>query len=208
MSLKVEMSESWYDKGEPITRIEILKIIALNGFQSKTSLAKKLGSAITTIDTIVEKMKDEQRRLIQNHRKEHLKEGKAPHTMISLTEKGIRVLVMNHYQKNKINDKKQISEKPYLNLKEFINFCERYETDYIKQKKTKEFPKWKQPKLTGKNILDLYLKSTPQYKTALGKEREKYNSKIGKLLEKIKVSKQELNDFDDQIAVLLYETFK
>jgi len=100
--------QKWYDKKQPTLQIEILKSIALNGFQSKTTLIRVLGKheitdnktgkketklyGITTIDTIVGKMndKDDKDKLIQIHRKEQQENKKASHIMYSLTEKGIK----------------------------------------------------------------------------------------------------------------------
>ena len=87
MRQNLNVPQKWYDKKQPITQIEILKSIALNGFQSTTTLTEMLDSKITTINTIVGKMNDSDHSLIQVHRKEQVNKMKASHIMFSLTEK-------------------------------------------------------------------------------------------------------------------------
>jgi hypothetical protein len=197
--MKQKPIQLWYDKKEPITQIEILKSIAINGFQSKTILTQKLDSKITTIDTIVGKMNDDDHGLIQIHRKEQQENKKASHIMFSLTEKGIRILLENKFQE---------SNKPYLEPKELIVFLNQFKNDYINQKSVKDYPNWKPSKLNERNILDLYINSNPQYKIVLGKELSKYSSKLGGLVDKIKEAKQKLEMLENELPSMLYETIE
>lgn len=205
--MKQQPIKLWYDKKEPTVQIEILKSIALNSYQSTTTLIKTLGEreildnktgitilkefSITTINTVIGKMNDNTHDLIQPHRKEQIKKGKAPHTMFSLTEKGIRILLGNQFEE---------SNKPYLEPKELVVFINRFKEDYITQKLTKEYPRWQSPKLTEKNIMDSYIKSNPDSKDGLAKEYQKYNSKLGGLINKAKEYNQKLKDTQDEIT--------
>lgn len=197
--MKQKPTQLWYEKKEPITQIQILKSIALNGFQSKTILTQKLDSKITTIDTIVGKMNDSDHGLIQIHRKEQQANKKASHIMFSLTEKGIRILLENQYEE---------SENPYLTPKELVTFLNRFEVDYSKQKPTKQFDNWKSPKLSKKNIIDLYIKSNPKYKLVLAEEYQKYNSKLSMLLNKVKDMNQKFDSTQNDITQALYESLE
>jgi len=197
VSMKQQPNQLWYDKKEPITQIEIIKSIALNGFQSKTILSQKLDSKITTIDTIVGKMNDDVHGLLQIHRREQQANKKASHIMFSLTEKAIKILLENKYED---------SDKPYLEPKELITFLNRYKEDYIDQKATEAYYWWKSPNLTKRNILDIYLEVNPQYKVALGKECEKYDSKLGGLVNKVKEINQKLETAKEELAQGIYES--
>ena len=195
--MKQQPNQLWYDKKEPITQIQILKTIALNGFQSKTILTQKLDSKITTIDTIVGKMNDTNHGLIQIHRKEQQANKKASHIMFSLTEKGIKILLENQYEE---------SGKPYLEPKELITFISRFKNDYIDQKPVKDFPNWKPSKLNEKDIFNIYYYSNPEMKLILAKEYEKYNSKLGGLVNKIKEAKEKLDMLEKELPTMLYES--
>ncbi len=197
--MKQQPTQLWYDKKEPITQIKILKTIALNGFQSKTILTQKLDSKITTIDTIVGKMNNDDHGLIQIHRKEQQANKKASHIMFSLTEKGIKILLENQYEESK---------EPYLSAKELVAFINRFKEDYLNQKSTKEYPKWQSPQITEKNIMDIYIKNNPNSKDGLGKEYQKYNSKLGRLLSKVKEIDQKLEDAQDELTKGIYESIE
>lgn len=197
MRQNLNVPQKWYDKKQPITQIEILKSIALNGFQSTTTLTEMLDSKITTINTIVGKMNDSDHSLIQVHSKKQVNKMKASHIMFSLTEKGIKVLIENQYEK---------LDNPYLNPKEFVTFLNRFKVDYIKQKPTKENSNWKSPKLSEKNIIDLYIKSNPKYKLVLAEEYQKHNSKLGKLLNQLKEINQKLDNAEIDLTQALLET--
>jgi|APSaa5957512535_1039671.scaffolds.fasta_scaffold72041_1 hypothetical protein len=197
--MKQKPIQLWYDKKEPITQIKILKSIAINGFQSKTILTQKLDSKITTIDTIVGKMNDDDHGLIQIHRKEQQENKKASHIMFSLTEKGIRILLENKFQE---------SNKPYLEPKELIVFLDQFKKDYINQKPVKDYPNWKPSKINERNVLDLYLETNPQYKIVLGKELSKYSSKLGGLVDKIKEAKQKLEMLENELPSMLHESIE
>lgn len=197
--MKQQPTQLWYDKKEPITQIQILKTIALNGFQSKTILTQKLDSKITTIDTIVGKMNDTNHGLIQIHRKEQQANKKASHIMFSLTEKGIKILLENQYEESK---------EPYLNAKELITFLNRFKEDYIDQKATDVNTQWKPSKLSKKEIMDLYIKSNPEYKLVLAEEYQKHNSKLTNLLNKAKELKEKLNNAELEISQGIYESIE
>ena len=197
--MKQKPIQLWYDKKEPITQIKILKSIAINGFQSKTILTQKLDSKITTIDTIVGKMNDDDHGLIQIHRKEQQENKKASHIMFSLTEKGIRILLENKFQE---------SNKPYLEPKELNVFLDQFKKDYINQKPVKDYPNWKPSKINERNVLDLYLETNPQYKIVLGKELSKYSSKLGGLVDKIKEAKQKLEMLENELPSMLHESIE
>ncbi len=199
--MKQQPNQLWYDKKEPITQIEIIKSIALNGFQSKTILSQKLDSKITTIDTIVGKMSDTNHGLLQIHRREQqeVAEGerkKASHIMFSLTEKAIKILLENKYED---------SDKPYLEPTEFVIFLNRFKEDYINQKPTDVNTEWKPSKLNEKNILDLYIDSNPSYKVGLGKELSKYNSKLGRLVNKFKEANEKVDMIEKEFPSMFYE---
>jgi len=203
--MKQKPIELWYGKKEPITQIEILKSIAINGYQSKTILTNNLHSKITTIDTIVGKMNDYNHGLIQIHRKEQQENKKAFHIMFSLTEKGIKILVENKFQD---------SDKPYLEPKELVIFLNNFKRDYIdkfkevKEIKTELISGWTPPKLNEKNILDMYIDSNPQYKIALGNELSKYNSKLGGLVNKIKEAKAKLEMLENELPSMIHESIE
>ena len=217
--MKQQPNPLWYGKKEPITQIEILKTIALNGFQSKTLLVEVIGEreifdnrtgttkiklySLTTIDTIVGKMSDTNHGLLQIHRREQqeVAEGerkKASHIMFSLTEKAIKILLKNKYED---------SGKPYLEPKELITFINKFKNDYINQKPVKDFPNWKPSKINEKNIFDIYFESNPEMKLILAKEYQKYNSKLGGLVNKIKEAKEKLDMLENELPTMLHESW-
>ena len=212
--MKQQPNQLWYDRKEPITQIEILKSIALNGFQSKTLLVEVIGEreifdnrtnttkiklhSISTIDAIVGKMSDTNHELLQIYRREQQENKSASHIMFSLTEKGIKILLENHYEN---------SGKPYLEPKELITFISRFKNDYIDQKPVKDFPNWKPSKLNEKDIFNIYYYSNPEMKLILAKEYEKYNSKLGGLVNKIKEAKEKLDMLEKELPTMLYESW-
>jgi len=213
--MKQKPIQLWYDKKEPTIQIEILKSIALNGYQSTTTLIKTLGEreildnktgkitlktlGVTTINTVIGKMSDTTHDLIQLYNYQEITKGKAKHRMYSLTEKGIKILLENQYEE---------TNKPYLDVKELIIFLKRFNEDYVNQKPTKEIDYWESPKLNTKNVLDLYVDSNQQYKIELGKELSKYHSKIGELVNKIKEAKQKLKMLENELPSMLHESIE
>jgi len=173
----------WYDRKEPLTQIQILKTIALDGFQSTTSMTDILDSKVTTINTIISKMEDSKHGLIQRIKLEQKTEGKSKHILFSLTEKGINILISNHYEN---------TDKPYLSKIEFEKFMKKYSTEYLEQKDTMD--SWKKPSLNEKALLTTYIKSNQ----TLYKEF-KPDTKIGKLRKKI-------DDLNSELQKNLYET--
>lgn len=195
----------WFNKIEPFAQIEIMKIIALSGFLSKKNIEAKLKKSQKLIDAIVSKMLDEKNKLIQPVKLEK-EQGTKKSTFYALTEKGIRILLENHFEESQKNIEKEISAKPYLDVKELIIFLNRFKEDYIQQNPTEDFPNWESPKLTEKTILDSYIKANPKSTLLLGQECQKYDSKLTTLLNNVKKMGKKFDDAQMAMAEAIYET--
>jgi len=202
MSRMILKQTKWFEKKEPETQIEILREIAIKGFQSKSSLTKILNRKRTTIDTIVGKMEDSKHDLIQRVKTKQKTKGKIPQILFSLTETGIKTLLQNQYEKNK---------KPYLNVDELYEFILHYDDYYLKQKKTKEFPEWKKPKFTKLELYEIYKKANPydekivnlRFGNYLKPNHKKLVIKLKDLYKKIEEAEYEFNQA--MYETLVYE---
>jgi len=131
-------------KNKPTVQLYILKKIATEGFQSKKSLhSRNYWQSVPEI--AVDKLKDKYG-FIQICYKKRVGEAKKPQIHYSLTEKGIEVLVKDHYKNGK----------PYLNITELEQFIKRYDDDYQKQQE-KVVEGWVKPSL---NEDDIKMKTT------------------------------------------------
>ncbi|NIV64867.1 MAG: hypothetical protein GWN40_01510 [Nitrosopumilaceae archaeon] len=187
-NLEYSKLKNWYGKAEPKTQIEILKEIALNGFQTAPMIINKFGKSVTTIHTMLGKLKNRNPALIQFVKTRQSEKNKVLQNLYSLTEDGIRILVSGHYENN---------QEPYLSEEEFKIFLEKYEKDYLKQSKDKVEKSWKKPNFKQRDLKQLYVKSNPQI-------FEKYEQmpKIQKRLEEISNLEKDVTDklFDIHVS--------
>lgn len=203
-NIRLIKQEIWFDKIEPFAQIEIMKIIALNGFLSKKGIElKKEKTSQKLVDAIVNKMLDENNNLIQPVKSEK-EEGTKKSTFYSLTERGIKILIEKYFEKNKKNDKKGISGKKYLNLDEVVIFINRYKKDYIDQT-DKKFSEWEPPKLTKEDIRILYSGKDSSLYIKLIELTVNNTSKLKKLIKQFRDAEQKIDDALDQIPEALYE---
>ena len=202
----------WFDKIEPYTQINIMKIIALNGFLSKNNIVEKMfgnqtederKKALKLVDSTVSKMLDEKNKLLQPVKKEK-EAGTKRSTFFSLTENGIEILIKNSFEKNQRNDEKEISGKKYLSLDEMIIFINRFKKDYIIQKS--QLKKWEAPKLTEENIRILCSGEDKKLYITLIERTGSNSSKVKKLIKQFRDAEQKINDVLEEIPQAILET--
>lgn len=203
----------WFDKIEPYTQIEIMKIIAVNGFLSKKNIAIKMfgkeptNSQKKLVDAVVSKMLNEKNTIIQPVKKEK-EEGTKPSTLYSLTEKGIKTLTKYSFEKNNKNDKEHLTGKKYLNLEEIVIFVNRYEKDYIDQQSNNILSEWESVELTKEDMRRLYSDKDKKLYITLIERTGNNSSKLKKLIKQFRDAEQKINNALEEIPQALYETIE
>lgn len=193
-----QKAEKWFTRQEPSSQIDILKFIATEGFLSKTELAERTGSKISNLENTMKNIEYTQKsedKLIQRFGSRKVIDGKKEQVVYSLAEKGIRVLLENHYQKN---------GKPYLTKKDFIKFIALYFDKNSLYQKVDDFKGWKNPNLSKKEIFDLYRKANPSLEVEF--EQGKYVIDVLEWKENtIKKFEKKLDEIENELADEMYK---